>query len=90
MHSVIMFAYVTFLIFVWNEELLGWRPDLSIGSEWGPGYVTRGKAWIPDTQANTPRGLQGPLICANQLQLEVQNCVLAVHEASGFLGPKVI
>lgn len=44
MHSLIMFVYVTFLNFIWNEELLGWRPELSIGCRIGPGCATAGRA----------------------------------------------
>lgn len=91
MHSVIMFVYVTFLNFICNEELLGWRPDLSIGCRIGLGCATVGRALAQIPKPTSMGGLSPgpPELCKSVAAGNVKSHPW-VDEVSGFRCPRVI
>lgn len=86
MYSVIMFVYVTFLNFAMRSS---WAEGQILEVDGGVGFwmCNGGQPLIPDTPVNTPGSLPS---LTDQLQLEMQNCVLLVDKVNGFLYPEVI
>ena len=90
MHSLIVFVHVTFLNFVWNEGLLGWRPDLSIGCRIGSWVCNGVEHELRYPNQHSGRLSSGsPELYKSVAAGNVKACPWD-NEVSGFLCPEVI